>query len=114
MRGMNIARPLILALVLSVIMGLCGCSRSPKNLARQIADADTVVAKCAAGSIAVSNIFSGDDAHRLVRAVSSAKLDPRQDQQLLAAAGTSLLFYKGTNLLVEVGIYKNYIWTDEG
>ena len=114
MHRMNIARLLICALVPSVFIGFCGCSRTPEKLARQIGNADRVVAKCAAGSMAVSNTFSGEKARRLVEAVSRAKLDPLKDQELLAAAGTSLLFYNGTNLLSEVGIYKKYIWTDEG
>jgi hypothetical protein len=113
MRSVTSAPSVTIALILSLV-GFAGCSRTPDKLARQIADADKVVAKCAAGSVAVSNTYSGEDARRLIKAVSRAKLDPRKDQELAAAAGSSLLFYKRTNLLAEVRVFKEYIWTDEG
>ena len=100
--------------LLLAFIAFCGCSRTPANLAHKIADADRVVAEFAAGSSAVSNSFSGKEARQLVKVVSRAKLDSHQDQELNAAAGCSLLFYKGTNLLARVGIYKKYLWSEEG
>jgi hypothetical protein len=80
-------------LILGAVMGLSACSPQTK-LARQFAGADCVVVTNVYHGIGIS--VTGDEARRVVRAVSSArKLPP----ETLTSAEVRTEFYRGTNFL---------------
>lgn len=92
---------------LLLLAGLCGCSH-PTKLARQIADADRVVATNQNDNLGLS--VTGEDVQELVRTIASAK--KHRGPPLELAFGFRLEFYKGTNLLssANVGSFGVQFW----
>ena len=81
----------------AVILILCACSRQLSKLTDRIAAADRVVVVNHSGKFMLS--ATGDEATKLVRAVSSAKRDRHYFTKIAATFSWRLQFYRGTNLL---------------
>ncbi len=107
--------PSALMPILLGMSSLCGCSRSslfPVQLAQQIATVDRVVLTNHPSS---SLAFSGEQAQKIVRAVSESKrIQMSKDAEVSCPDGFYLQFYRGTNLLAQLEGHDNHFFTSEG
>ena len=81
------------------------------NFSHQVADSDRVVGAYYDGSVSLT--FTGDDAQKIVRAVSrscSARLP--NNEEFTCAYGVKAVFWKGTNVLGEIWMYESLFLLD--
>ena len=93
--------------LLVIIAGMCGSNpiydaTRLKIFSRRIAGADRVVATWTGSSVRLT--FTGDDAGKIVRAVSSAVSGRMPDKEFMCMYEARATFYRGTNDLGQIGM----------